>query len=131
MTGNVATLEGFNDVADWGADSIRVGVGGGCFVPGTLVRTEHGEKPIEDVGVGDRVYTHTGELKPVVDTMTFDRNEEIMAIDSIECTKNHEFYVVNKADASLVTEENIHEYAYWVEASKLNKNLHLLIELEE
>jgi len=29
MAGNVATLEGFNALADWGANSIRVGIGGG------------------------------------------------------------------------------------------------------
>ena len=31
MAGNVATLEGFNDLADWGADSVRVGIGGGSI----------------------------------------------------------------------------------------------------
>ena len=29
IAGNVATLQGFNDLSDWGADSIRVGIGGG------------------------------------------------------------------------------------------------------
>ena len=80
MAGNVATGEGFQDLSDWGADSIRVGIGGGCFVPWTLVNTESGLKKIEDIKVGDKVFSHTGKLQPVVDTLTFDRDEEIVSV---------------------------------------------------
>lgn len=41
MAGNVATLEGFNDLSDWGADSIRVGIGSGSICS-TRVQTGHG-----------------------------------------------------------------------------------------
>jgi IMP dehydrogenase len=41
MGGNVATLEGFNDLAGWGFDSIRVGVGGGSVCT-TRIQTGHG-----------------------------------------------------------------------------------------
>ena len=41
MAGNVATLKGFNDLADWGADSIRVGIGGGSICS-TRIMTGHG-----------------------------------------------------------------------------------------
>jgi len=41
IAGNVATLEGFNDLADWGADSIRVGIGGGSICS-TRIQTGHG-----------------------------------------------------------------------------------------
>ena len=41
MAGNVATLEGFNDLADWGATSIRVGIGGGSICS-TRTQTGHG-----------------------------------------------------------------------------------------
>jgi len=41
MAGNVATLEGFNRLADWGADSIRVGIGGGSICS-TRIKTGHG-----------------------------------------------------------------------------------------
>ena len=41
MAGNVATLQGFNDLADWGADSIRVGIGGGSICS-TRIMTGHG-----------------------------------------------------------------------------------------
>lgn len=37
MAGNVATLEAFDDLASWGADSIRVGIGGGSICSTRLV----------------------------------------------------------------------------------------------
>jgi IMP dehydrogenase len=130
MAGNVATAKAFQDLSDWGADSIRVGIGGGCFVPGTLVNTENGLKKIEEVKVGDKVFSHTGKLQPVVDTLVFDRDEEIVSINGIDCTKNHEFYVIDKENASRVNEDNIHLFARWVHAEELDMKKHLLIELE-
>ena len=41
MAGNVATLEAFNDLADWGADSVRCNIGGGSICS-TRVQTGHG-----------------------------------------------------------------------------------------
>ena len=48
MAGNVATLEGFNDLADWGADSIRVGIGGGSICS-TRIQTGHGVPTLQSV----------------------------------------------------------------------------------
>ena len=41
MAGNVCTLEGVNDLADWGADSIRCNIGGGSICSTRMV-TGHG-----------------------------------------------------------------------------------------
>jgi IMP dehydrogenase len=41
MAGNVATAEGFEALQNWGADSIRVGVGGGSICS-TRIQTGHG-----------------------------------------------------------------------------------------
>ena len=41
MAGNVATLEGINDVSDWGADSVRCNIGGGSICS-TRIQTGHG-----------------------------------------------------------------------------------------
>jgi|TARA_R110000824_G_scaffold14428_1_gene61400 IMP dehydrogenase len=41
MAGNVATLEGINDLADWGADSVRCNIGGGSICS-TRTQTGHG-----------------------------------------------------------------------------------------
>jgi len=41
MAGNVATLNGINDLADWGANSVRCNIGGGSICS-TRVQTGHG-----------------------------------------------------------------------------------------
>jgi IMP dehydrogenase/GMP reductase len=129
IAGNIATIEGYSFLADLSVDAIRVGIGSGCFVPGSLVMTRDGYKPIESINIGDHVLTHQGRMKEVINTMTFYREEEIVNINNICCTKSHEFYVVKKSDAELVTEENIEQYAFWIEAEHLDKEVHLLIEL--
>jgi IMP dehydrogenase len=48
MAGNVATLSGFNDLADWGADSVRVGIGGGSICS-TRIQTGHGVPTLQSV----------------------------------------------------------------------------------
>lgn len=48
MAGNVATLEAFNALSEWGADSIRVGIGGGSICSTRLV-TGHGMPTLESI----------------------------------------------------------------------------------
>ena len=48
MAGNVATLEAFDCLASWGADSIRVGIGGGSICSTRLV-TGHGIPTLQSV----------------------------------------------------------------------------------
>ena len=48
MAGNVATLEGFNRLADWGANSIRVGIGGGSICS-TRIQTGHGVPTLQSI----------------------------------------------------------------------------------
>ncbi|QDH16831.1 Hint domain-containing protein [Swingsia samuiensis] len=36
-----------------------------CFCPGTLIATEEGETPIEELTIGDLVRTASGELRPI------------------------------------------------------------------
>jgi len=48
MAGNVATLKAFNDLADWGADSIRVGIGGGSICS-TRINTGHGVPTFQSI----------------------------------------------------------------------------------
>lgn len=48
MAGNVATLQAFNDLADWGADSIRVGIGGGSICS-TRIQTGHGMPTLQSI----------------------------------------------------------------------------------
>tara|TARA_R100000152_G_C6747423_1_gene170979 strand:- start:17 stop:1054 length:1038 start_codon:yes stop_codon:yes gene_type:complete len=48
MAGNIATIEGFNDLADWGADSIRCNIGGGSICS-TRIQTGHGMPGLETI----------------------------------------------------------------------------------
>ena len=130
IAGNVVTKSGFNRLQEAGANGIRVGIGSGCFVPDMLVNTNCGLKRIEDVKIGDVVYTHTGELKPVVGKLSYETNEELIEINGdIKCTKNHEFYVINKKFEHIVNEHNIHQYAEWIRADELTDE-YMMLELE-
>jgi IMP dehydrogenase len=48
MAGNVATLDAFNDLSDWGANSIRVGIGGGSICS-TRIQTGHGVPTLQSI----------------------------------------------------------------------------------
>ena len=66
-----------------------------CFVAGTLVLTDDGFKPIEDVVDGDMVLTHKNQFKRVIEVGKKTSNEIIkirsMMFDEIFCTTNHPF----------------------------------------
>ena len=48
MAGNVATKKAFYDLSDWGANSIRVGIGGGSICS-TRIQTGHGIPTLQSV----------------------------------------------------------------------------------
>ncbi len=48
MAGNVATLKGINDLADWGANSVRCNIGGGSICS-TRVQTGHGHPGLQTI----------------------------------------------------------------------------------
>ena len=48
MAGNVATLEALNDLADWGADSVRCNIGGGSICS-TRIQTGHGMPGLQTI----------------------------------------------------------------------------------
>lgn len=128
IAGNIATAEAAIDLQNWGADGLRIGIGGGCFTPNMKVKTDNGYKPISEINIGDYVYSHNGELNQVLNKLEFDRNEEIVVVNDIECTKNHEFYVVHKKFKDIINETNIDEYAEWISAGVLNDD-YLLVEV--
>jgi len=129
IAGNVATYDGARNLVEWGADGIRVGIGNGCFTPDMLVKTTDGLKRIVDVSIGDSVYTHTGEMHQVINKFEYNKNEEIVVVNDIESTSNHEFYVIHQSVADIVNQDNIHQYAEWIPAGELTDE-YFLIELE-
>jgi IMP dehydrogenase len=48
MAGNVATLNGVNDLSDWGADSVRCNIGGGSICS-TRIQTGHGVPGLQTI----------------------------------------------------------------------------------
>lgn len=48
MAGNVATLEGINDLADWSANSVRCNIGGGSICS-TRIQTGHGHPGLQTI----------------------------------------------------------------------------------
>ena len=77
---------------------------GVCFVAGTLIQTQEGSLPIEDIEIGMLVYAYdpnTGEtaLKKVVDTFVRESDELVHVVvneEHIITTPTHPFYVPKK-----------------------------------
>lgn len=71
--------------------------GGVCFDGDTLVCCENGYKKIKDIQVGDKVYTHTGQLKVVLDNserLVTQIQQVHIGTQNILCTPNHPFYII-------------------------------------
>ena len=72
-----------------------------CFVAGTLVTTENGQEPIEEIEVGDKVLSEdetTGEVAVKTVTETYiNETDELIHIgvngETISATPTHPFYV--------------------------------------
>ena len=91
---------------------------GSCFTKNNLVLTQNGYKFINEVNVGELVYTHTGNLRKVLKTQQFNVTEKLYRIHykgegsyykiyPITCTGDHKF--LTKRDNTEM----------WVEASAL------------
>ena len=92
-----------------------------CFPKDSLVLTENGYKAIQDVQIGDKVFTHNSNYQTVVNTMT-SRTNQLITIDAcgtlpIKCTPNHPFYVRHRIH------QNPKKYSKpeWVEAKDIVK----------
>ena len=99
MAGNVATLAGFNALSDWGADSVRLGVGSGCLAGDTMILMSDGTyKEIHKINVHDRVINMHGQPVSVVSVRYSGRKSiarvkhNIWYKDTI-ATQDHTFFV--------------------------------------
>ena len=75
----------------------------GCFLAGARVRTRNGEKPIEQIEVGDEVLTHQGRYRNVYHTMNRPYHGDVYSIrffgDSdrqLQVTEDHPLLVVRR-----------------------------------
>ena len=78
---------------------------GHCFVPGTLVETDDGPKPIEKITIKDRVLTHTGKYRNpmALSKRAYSGNLINIKIGSqnIQCTPEHPFLIVKHEKCTL------------------------------
>ena len=75
-----------------------------CFVAGTKVKTENGYKNIEDIKIGEKVYSYNLdnnelELKEVIDTIessTIDTYKMTVGDKFVEMSPRHQIYIIDK-----------------------------------
>ena len=131
IAGNVSSSTAVMELEIWGADAVKVGIGPGCFIPTSEVKTIEGLKSLQNILIGDSVLTHKNRYKKVIDKHIYYGEQELLKINNLPpCTETHEFYVIEKSKRELVNDENLSEFAFWVKSKDLDKNKHLLIKCE-
>jgi hypothetical protein len=131
IAGNISSGDAVRDLEEWGADAVKVGIGPGCFIPTSEVKTIEGLKSLQNILIGDSVLTHKNRYKKVIDKHIYYSEQELLKINNLPpCTETHEFYVIEKSKRELVNDENLSEFAFWVKSKDLDKNKHLLIKCE-
>src|SRR6185312_2190600 len=103
-----------------------------CFAAGTMVLTEEGYRPIEELKVGDEVLTHTGKWQPITAVMV---REDAPLLDiaaggvpHILTTYKHPFYCRRRRyfyprmPSGKRTNVRFWAYPQWVSAGMLRKH---------
>jgi hypothetical protein len=129
MVGNIANPKTFVNLGMAGADFVRcsIGTGAGCFVENTKIRTKNDIKNIQDINIGDKVLTHKGNYKEVINKISYIETNDLIEINKKNIsTKDHKYYVLNKKYINIITDDNIENYAEWIEAEKLTNEYWLL-----
>ena len=105
-----------------------------CFVAGTAVfTTNRGPVPIEEVCIGDNVVTHTGSIKPVLQThknLLGDRtlfDVKIYKTPGFQVTGNHRFWSITKEQLHWKDEPQWNSIEHlrvgdWISIPKTNSN---------
>lgn len=72
----------------------------GCFLPGSLIKTEKGYRPIEEIRAGQKVMTHKGRFQPVTRTLWRPYKGKILDIkirksnEVVSLTVDHTVFVI-------------------------------------
>lgn len=99
IVGNVCTAAATQDVINWGADAVKVGVGPGCLATGTPVLMADGSyKAIESIVPGEKVINKNGKAVEVKSKVDKGYREvvklELQAYpEPIYVTPDHEFFM--------------------------------------
>ena len=107
IAGNVSTSTAVMELENWGADAVKVGIGPGCFIPTSLVRTKNGLKKLQDINTNDYVLTHKNRFRKVLEKQNYIGEQDLIKINELDpCTETHEFYVVDRSKKDLISESN-------------------------
>lgn len=94
-----------------------------CIFSGQPILTKEGYKKIEDIKLGDLVYTHLGNFKPVVDIHThLERKKLKLDIDAfgfnekLSVTEDHKLFIYDASKNEFI----------WIEAKNLDIKNHYL-----
>lgn len=108
--------------------------GSPCFPVGTLVNTADGMKPIERVNVGERVLSHTGAYRHVLDSRytgtKYLLKLKAMGIDEIKATENHRFLIRKKVhiwDSAQKKSKRVFGEPQWTELKDICRGDYLCI----
>ena len=95
----------YNKLQKTGNDDIDVLISSfPCFVKGTPVLTYEGYKSIEDVKIEDKLMTHTGEFRDIINLQSKVYDSELYEVkvvyrpNAIKCTEEHPFYCKSRSD---------------------------------
>lgn len=86
-----------------------------CFQGDTHIETDHGQKRIDKIVVGDLVKTHLGRYRPVrkVFITPYKQRKPIIQIDtqfnSVRCTPDHPFYVYTDNEKKWIMAKDLKE----------------------
>ena len=94
-----------------------------CFAKGTRILTNSGYKPVECVTHEDRLLTHTGVFRDIINIQTKLYSRTMSTIrftndTTINCTEEHPFYVRTYNKSRRFSDP------YWKPANQLTKNDH-------
>ena len=108
---------------DWRNEDIVLTGGFPCFAAGTLVMTNAGLKPIEDIRVGDMILTKEGTYSKCNATMTKPDAPIwkiwVQGIPSLETTMEHPFWVRKKIHSEASNNDQIWGNPEWVEVKDI------------
>jgi DNA (cytosine-5)-methyltransferase 1 len=102
-----------------------------CFVTGTIVVTDNGCKPIETVELTDKLLTHTGQFRRILNKQCKQNCLKTFLINvmhlphNIECTEEHPFFVKERTRLwNNETRQYVHSFkeAEWIPASKITQH---------
>ncbi|MBI2327045.1 Fe-S cluster assembly protein SufB [Candidatus Curtissbacteria bacterium] len=106
----------------------------GCFIAGARVKTDQGEKLIEDIEVGDNVLTHKGRYRRVYNTMKRQYKGKIFSIkyygDSdavLKVTEEHPLFVCKREKKEY---RNTYFSPEWIRADKVELGDYLVFPIQ-